>query len=239
MTLIPTVVTFLTLMVMRGGLGEDSSAFILSLVQIPADFVTGMFCALIIFIIVNAPRKKDKDKPVMFTLNLTEKKGLFINAAIAHVIFGYFAGGVLGLMMMVYEPMQQAVDNGAQPSVAAMLLVGLFLFVFFYGVRFILLPVLIVAGYDVVAFFKRYALVGFSLPVFLLKAATTMAVGFFVMIITVPLMSAGGGMENISTVQLGLIDFVTSFGNVVATAWMYAALAVGWRELVEGKQEQE
>ena len=238
MTFIPTIITFLSLMIIRGGLPPEATPFLMAVVQIPADFVTGLFCALIIYIIVSAPKKKDSEKPVVFSLNLKEKKSLFISAAIANVVFSYFVNGIYGLMNMIYAPLQAASEvEGATPSMGGMFaLLGL-LFVLFYGVRFILIPILLIAGQDIRGFYSRYKQIGFSLPIFSLKLLTTFSIGFVVLLISAPLMAGGGEGNPIPTVQMGIIDFLTAFGGVISTAWCYAALAIGYRQMVEGSSK--
>ncbi len=237
MTMIPTVVTFLTLMLMRGGMPQDTSPFLMAVVQIPSDFVTGLLCALIIFIILSAPKKRDNEKPVIFTLNLNEKKGLFISAALANVVFSYFLNGMYGLLTLIYEPLQQASQTAeTPPSMAAITGLSILLFILFYAVRFIMLPVLIIAHNDIRGFFARNKQVGFSFPIFVLKILTTFSIGFCVLMISSPfLASASGEGQSIPTIQLAIIDFITAFGSVLSSAWVYAALAVGYRQMTEGK----
>lgn len=235
LTLVPTVVAFLTLMFMRGAVPDDATPFLLALVQIPADFAVGLLSALIIFIIVSAPNKQDSDKPVMFTLNLNTQKKVFVSAALAHVVFSYFAGGVFGVMSMIYKPMEQAAQNEVPPSMGGLVLLFLTFFILVYGMRLMFLPILITARGDVKSFFRHNKAVGFSLPVFLLKLATTLPVGFAVLMLTAPFMvGAEGGSDSIPPVQLAFIDFITDFGSVIATAWMYAALSVGYRQMRDG-----
>lgn len=236
LTLIPTIVAFLTLMFMRGGLPEDTSPFMFAVVQIPADFATGVLCALIIFIIMSAPRKKDSDKPVMFTLNLSTQKNLFASTAIAHVAFNYFAGGIFGVMNAIYRPMQQAAQNDVPPSMGGLVILLAIFFILLYGIRFMFLPILLIARDDVRGFYRRNKTVALSLPVFLLKIATSLSVGLVVLFTSIPFMGGASSAETIPTIQMAFIDFVTAFGSVIATAWMYAALAIGYRQMRDGAE---
>lgn len=250
MTLVPTIVTFLTLMAIRSFIsaqssvtGEDGnvekisniSPFILSLMQIPADFVTGIFCALIIFIIINAPSKKDKDAPVMFTLNIMERKDLLLAGAIAHVIFGYFAGGLLGVMQMIFEPMQAAAQAQETTNMGSMILVIFLAGLMFYAIRFALLPVLIIAQADIKGFYTHYRQVGFSFPIFAVKFCTTAAVGGVILIIGGGISSLFHGQDGTNTVAMAIMDLSTAFGSVISTAWTYAALAIGYRYMIKGE----
>ena len=236
MTLVPVVVTFLTVMFARGGLPEDASPFILALIQIPANFVIGLFSALIIFIIINAPKKKDKDKPVLFTLNLTEKKGVLLTAAGAHVVFGYFAAGIFGVIQMIYRPIQLAAESNTPPSIMAIVVLFALFFILLYGMRFLILPILIVAGLDIKNFYLWHRSFGLSIPIFAVKAITTMTVGFSVLLISSPiLVSVGDDGGAIPTTQMAIVDFATAFGSVLASAWCYACLSIGFRQMVEGK----
>ena len=235
MTLIPVIVTFLTMMVMRGMTGADGgevdiSYFIMAMVQIPADFVVGIFCALVVFIIINAPSKKDKDKPVMFTLNILERKDLLLAGALAHVVISYLSGGFYGGLLMMYEPMQQAASETQQVSGGMLFLTGALMAVFFYAVRFLMLPVLVIAQTDIKGFYRANMGYGLSIPVFLVKAATALVVGFFVMFPAAAMMGAG---DDVHPAQMAVIDFALAFGNVLATAWAYAALAIGFRQMMD------
>jgi hypothetical protein len=237
MTLIPTIVTFLTLMLMRANMGdttENVSSFMLALLQIPADFITGIFCSLVIFIIMKAPKKNDKDAPVMFAVNIFERKDLIIAGAVAHVIFGYFASGIFGIMQMIYNPIQDAAAQQEPASLPTVIMMFGLLAVVFYGIRFILLPLLIIAQIDIREFYKKFPKFGFSLPIFAVKLATGSTAGVIIFFIGSLILSASGGTtENASLTQLGLVDFVTSFATVLSTAWAYAALAIGLRQLLE------
>lgn len=250
MTLVPTIVTFLTLMAIRTFMSsqgaeavEDAdtektitqiSPFVLSLMQIPADFVTGIFCSLIIFIIMNAPSKKDKDAPVMFTLNIMERKDLLLAGAIAHVIFGYFAGGLLGVMQMIFEPLQAAADAQETDNIGAIVIILVITGLMFYGIRFAMLPILIIAQANIKDFYIDHKQIGFSLPIFAIKFLTTAAVGTMILIIGGGISSLFQGQETTQTIAMAVMDLSTAFGSVVSAAWTYAALAIGYRYMIEG-----
>ena len=78
LTSLPIGITFLTLALIRHYVPTDTSNFTNALLQIPADFCIGLFSSLIILIIMNAPRKKDTSKPVMFSMNLRDKRDILI-----------------------------------------------------------------------------------------------------------------------------------------------------------------
>ncbi len=236
MTLVPVIVTFLTLMIMRTLTGDenaDISYFVMAMVQIPADFVVGIFCALVVFIIMSAPKKDDKDKPVMFTLNILERKDLILAGAIAHVVISYLSGGFYGGLLLIFEPMQQAAAETQQVSGASMFLLGTLMAVFFYAIRFLMLPILVVAQMDIKGFYRAHMGYGLSLPVFLVKAATAMVVGFFIMFPAAAVMGTEG---DATPIQMALVDFAVAFGNVIAVAWAYAALAIGLRQMTDKGQ---
>ncbi len=233
MTLVPIIVTFLTLMVIRANFtdGEMPSSFVMALMQIPSDFVTGIFCSLIIFIIMNAPKKGDKDAPVVFSLNIMERKDLLVAGAIAYVVFGYLAAGILGLMQMVFVPIQAASQAEEAPNMIHIILFfGLVGFVL-YAIRMILLPILIIGKIDVLHFYNGYKKLGFSLPIFVVKLATSISAGLFIFIV---LGAFSGGGENTSPIQMAIIDFATAFGSVISSAWAMAALSIGVRKMLEG-----
>ena len=233
MTLIPTIVTFLTLMVSRMDGLQDSSAFQLALFQIPADFIAGIFCSLIIFIILNAPKKKDNDAPVMFQLNILGRKDLLIGGAVAYLVFGYLIAGVYGVLGFVFEPIQEAANNQESANPALLIPMFIIMLFVFYMMRFAMLPIVAIADVNAISFFKQFKSFGFSVPIFLVKVATTLAVG---LVLYVPLQGLFGGTSNETGVPatMAIIDFGFAFGAVIAAAWGSAALAIGYRQMVEG-----
>jgi len=233
MTLVPIIVTFLTLMVMRANFPDNEmpSEFVSALIQIPADFVTGIFCALIIVIIMKAPKKSDKDKPVLFTLNIMERKDLLLAGAIAHVVIVYLFSGVLGAMQLVFEPIQAASQAQEAPNMMhTIMLFGLMGFIF-YAMRFLLLPILIIGQIDIKSFFQKNHKVGFSLPIFAVKLATGLGAGVIIIVVN----SLIAPTENVNPTQMAIGDFVSSLVRVIATAWGYAALSIGVRQMLEGR----
>ncbi len=236
MTLVPTLVTFLTLMVMRvnfmGEGMEQPSAFTMALMQIPADFVTGLFCALIIFIIVNAPKKDDKQAPVVFTLNIMERKDLLLAAAGASVIISYIGAGLLGIMQMIFDQIKAAAELEQSPNmiytIAFFIIVGFII----YAVRFVTLPVLIIAKIDIAHFYMRYRAFGFSLPILAIKFLVMLAVGGVAVVLASVIANANGDASATPT-QMALVDFVTAFGSVAMSAWVAASLAIGIRRMME------
>lgn len=237
MTLVPIIVTFLTLMVMRANFpeGVEPSAFIMALMQIPADFVTGIFCSLIIFIIMNAPKKGDKDAPVMFSLNIMARKDLLLAGAVAHVAFAYFAGGAVGLMQMIFEPIQAAAKSEEAPNMLyTIALFGIVGFLF-YAIRFVVLPILIIGKIDIRHFFARNRKAGFSIPVFAVKLAVSGLATIFIMLISTLIYGMSGDSQPLNPTQMALSDIVVAFGSVISTAWAYAALSIGIRQMMEGQ----
>jgi hypothetical protein len=236
MTLIPTIATFLTLMMSRIDGLQEASAFQLALIQIPADFIIGIFCSLIVFIILNAPKKKDKDAPVHFQLNILGRKDLLIGGALAYMVFGYLIAGAYGVMGMIFEPIQQAASEQKPANVGMIIPIILMMLGVFYVMRFALLPILIIAEIDVVSFFKTFKSFGLSAPVFSVKVATTLAVG---LVLYVPLQGLLGGTGDETTgvpATMALVDFGFAFGAVIAAAWGSAALAIGYRQMMEGTE---
>ena len=223
MTLVPTLVTFLTLMIMRaqftGEGATEPSAFVMALMQIPADFVTGLFCALIIFIIVNAPKKEDKDAPVMFTLNIMERKDLLMAGAIASVVISYFGSGIIGLLQMIFAQIQAAAEAEQAPQMVHT--IGFFVIVGFilYAVRFAILPILIIARMNIPAFYRRYSAFGFSYPILAIKFLVTLAVGGVTMILA-SMVASVNSAEQATPVQMAIVDFMTAFGSVAMAAWV-------------------
>ena len=237
MTLVPIIVTFLTLMVMRANFpdGVEPSAFVLALMQIPAEFVTGIFCSLIIFIIMNAPKKGDKDAPVMFSLNIMERKDLLLMGAIAHVVFGYFASGAVGAMQLLFEPMQEAAKVDQAPSMLNIIILFTIMGFLFYAVRFIVFPILVIGKVDFKVFYAQHRNVGFSLPIFAVKFVTTTVATLIIYAVATVLLGASGGGENMNPTQMAILDMFMAIGSVISTAWAYAALSIGVRQMLEGK----
>lgn len=237
LTMVPTAVSFLTLMLMRDIMPNNPSPFLMALIQIPSDFITGLFCALIIFIIISAPKKRDSEKPVIFTLNLKEKKGLFVSAAIANVVFTYFLNGMYALMTIIYLPMQKAAETDTPPSTMAFIVMLVLMAMLLYMLRFIFLPVLLIAGDDIRAFFKRHKKMGLSFHVFAVKMLATIAIGFCILLLSSPMIAgaAGDGETSASIVRYALADLIAAFGGVISAAWVYASLSVAYRQMIEGK----
>ena len=236
MTLVPTIVTFLTLMIISDTFPgkELPSFFTIALIQIPADFVTGIFCSLIAFIILNAPKKEDKDAPIMFTLNIMERKDLILKGAIVYVIFGYLISGAMGFMHAVFEPIQQAAQAKQGASLSSTFFLFFLMAILFYGFRFILLPILIIGQIDIAGFYKKYSKFGFSFPIFFVKALPSLI--FSLMIFTIgPLFR--GSEDTLSPVAEGIIHFISGFGTVLAAAWTMASLSIGIRKMLEGGAE--
>jgi len=232
MTLVPTIVTFFTLMVSRFDGMKDASAFQMSLIQIPADFVTGIFCALIAFIIMNAPKKDDKAKPVIFQLNILERKDLLVRSAIAYVVFGYLLGGLYGGAELIYEQVKLASENKQPPSTIYFILMITIMAVLFYAMRFIVMPILFIAQIDVVSFFKHFKNIGFSVPIFLIKFLITVSVG---VVLYIPLQALSGPLsgEEVAPIQMAFLDISFAFGSIIAAAWTTSSLAIGLRQMIE------
>jgi len=230
---VPIIVTFLTLMVMRANFPDDvmPSAFVSALIQIPADFVTGIFCALIIVIIMRAPKKGDKDKPVLFTLNIMERKDLLLAGAIAHVVIGYLFSGLLGGMQIIFEPIQAASQAQEAPNMMYTIMLFALIGFVFYAMRFLLLPILLIGQIDIKSFYQKHSKVGFSLPIFGVKLVTGLSAGLVIILISSGISSG----ESVNPTQMAITDFVTSLARVIATAWGYAALSIGVRQMLEGK----
>ena len=235
LTALPIGITFLTMSLIRYYAPDDVSHFTSALVQLPADFCIGIFASLIILIIMSAPKKKDDGKPMMFAMNLANKKSILIAGALAHTVFGYLYIGGFALMDKIAEPLRIAaqqsepqVDMGQTLIVIALLLVGL------YTVRFALLPVLVVGNIDPKSFYKKFMHFGLSIPVFFIKAITMVAVGLALII---PLGLIDSIDENAAqgTVIMGgiIMDFTSAFATVIAHAWAYASLAIGVRSMME------
>lgn len=231
----PLGIAFLTLTLIRGFAPKNMSEFTLALFQIPADMAIGMFCALVILIISYAPKKTDA-KPVMFTVNVIDKKRLLLAGAIAHTIFSYLFLGVFALIGILTQPIeeaQKATGDAAMPDpqwglVALSLVVFLFAL---YAVRFALLPVLVVSGRAIGAFFRQYKAFYLSFPVILIMLLTSLAVSF-VLFIPVSIFPETDPAL-VTPVQAVVIDLCAAVAKLAAHAWSYAALAVGVRIMTE------
>lgn len=238
MTLIPTIVTFFTIMIIRG-IGEDSaSAFALALLKIPSDFVTGLLSAVVIYIILNAPRKGDNDKPAIFVLNITERKDLLISAAILHVIIAYFASGLFAGSEYIMGPIHQAIENNTDPEISAGVILPLILIfiIFLYGIRFLMAPIVMMGNHNIISFFKSYASFGISFPIIMVKVLTVLSTGFVVMFLISILQAFNQSSgADASPIVMGFIDFFVSWFSVFSTVWFYAAMTIGFRQMTERK----
>lgn len=239
LTLIPILVSLVTLLLSPLYMKEESSSLILAIVQIPADFTIGLFCALIIVIMMNAPKKEDSKGPVAFSINLSEKKNLLIAAAVAHTLFGYLMLGGFALTDLVAQPMRAALEQQqARLDLAALMVV--MLVAGLYVVRFSLLPVLIIGGLDIRAFYIRYKAFGLSLPVFFIKALAMLGIGFVILLpLSITGISVTGeAAQTMSNTQRFLFHFCSAVAAVLAHAWTYASLAYGVRLMIENNEKQ-
>lgn len=231
LTTLPLGVTFITLTLIRTYAPDDASQFAQAMMQVPADFAIGLFCSLIVLIIMSAPRKNKKDT-VVFTLNVTSKKRLLIAGAIAHTLFGYLFMGGFALIDMVGEPMRQI--NAQNPTIIRwdlMLLVIAMFVATLYLIRFALLPILVVAEMDVKNFFRTYPQFKLSFPIIFIKLGTMMAAAL-VLLSPVFLLVPQGDVE-LNVIQTLLVDICASLTTVAYHAWGYAALAIGLRSMLD------
>jgi hypothetical protein len=236
LTALPIAVTFLTMAFVRYYGPDDISYFTGALLQLPADFCIGLFSSLIILIIMSAPKKKDDGKPMMFAMNLANKKNILIAGALAHTVFGYLYLGGFAAMDKIAEPLRIAaqqpepqIDMGQTFLLLALLVVGL------YAIRFAVLPILVVGNIDIKSFYKRNRAFGFSIPVFFIKVLTMMAVGLVLMMPMALVGQASGDEASATTITMGgiIMDFASAFSAVIAHAWAYAALAIGIRSMMD------
>lgn len=230
LTMLPILVTFVTLALMRVYAPEDVSHFTLALMQLPADFAIGLFCALIIAIIMSAPKKDEKSGPMMFSLNLNEKRRILVAGAMAHTIFSYLYLGSFALTDMVAEPLRIAADNQEAVRMDLTILVIVLLLAGLYAVRFALLPVLVVGEMNIKGFYKKFKGFGFSFPVFFVKVVCMMAVGF---LLVMPFSLGMTEGQEMSIEQGILLDFASACSAILSHAWAYATLAVGVRIMTD------
>lgn len=241
MATFPVFVMFFTLMAMNSFLPDEPSYFVLALAQLPADFAIGMYSAFIILIIMAAPKRKKGDKPMMFTMNVTEHKGLLFTGAVAHMVVNYLSMGGLAIMNKFAAPLHQALETESTiPTVAALGLI-ISLSIGLYAVRFTLLPILLIGKKDVPSFYKQNMQFGLSVPVFFVKFLTMTAASA---VILIPLsMIAPADAETVAATTLDFntvfISFVSSCATVFAHIWAYATLAIGVRVMTEGPLDHE
>ena len=238
MMVLPTVVTFMILTIAQSGaLGDRLSPFQLALIQLPSDFITGLFCALIIVIIMNAPKKEERSGPMMFSLNIMEKRSLMIKGAIAHMIIAYLASGLYGGLQGLVEPMKASAEAEA-PRGDLMLIVIVGAVASFYAIRAFLLPIFFVADMDATDFYKRHKGFGLSVPIFMIKMLTTIGgMVVFLLPLSVIVSAAQGQEGGAGMVVQMLTDLVMAFASVVITAWGYASLSIGVRQMMEGNKQ--
>lgn len=230
LTALPIGVTFVTLSLLRTYSPDDLSYFMQALFQIPADFAIGIFCSLIIVIIMNAPKKDSKD-PVIFTMNLADKKRVMLAGAVAHTVFGYLYMGGFALTDKIAEPLRIAAEAQQPVRMDLTLLVIALLVAGLYAVRFALLPVLAVADMDIRDFYKRFKAFGLSFPILFIKIATMLAAGI-ILILPLSSMTPPEG-ESLNFIDGFLIDFVASIAALLSHAWAYAAMAIGVRYMID------
>jgi hypothetical protein len=232
LTSLPLGVTFITLSLLRTYAPDDMSYFMQAVCQIPADFAIGLFCSLIIVIIMNAPKKDSKD-PVKFTMNLADKKRLMLAGAVAHTVFGYLYMGGFALTDQIAAPLRMAAESEQAVRMDLTLLVIAMLVIGLYAVRFALLPVLAVADMDIKDFYTRFKKFGLSFPILFIKIATMLAVGT-VLILPLSSMAPPEG-ESLNLIDGVVIDILAAMAAVFSHAWAYAAMAIGVRHMMEGK----
>lgn len=240
LSIIPVLATFITLTIVSSVDTSELSPLIIAIIQIPSDFMIGLYTALIIMIIMAAPRDKDPNGPPMtFSIDLRQKRNVLIGAAIAHTLFGYlFFGGVTAANHLM-EPMR-TITSDTDISASSIIMVALIGLVGLYAVRFNLLPVLIVGDIDIKSFFKRYKMFGLSVPVIMTKVACMFAIA---LIFFIPLSLLGiqitttGEAAQMNAVQSFLYNFISAIVAVATYAWMYASFAYGVRLMIEERKD--
>jgi hypothetical protein len=238
MATFPVFVMFTTLVLLNQFLPEDPSYFIIALTQLPADFAIGMFCALIILIIMSAPKRKAGDKPVMFSMNVVEQKKLLITGALAHMVVGYLSMGGLAVMNYFAEPLKQAVDTGE--TIPTVIIIGLIvsLAVGLYAIRFSFLTILLIGNKDVRGFYTQFKGFGLSIPIFFVKFLSMMALSMM-LLVPLSMMQGGGNGEDItpmSDFNTIFVSFLSACATVFAQIWAYASLAIGVRTMTEKEE---
>ena len=231
LTALPVGVTFVTLALIRTYAPADVSHFTQALFQIPSDLAIGLFCSLILVIIMNAPKKNTKD-PVTFNLNLADKKRVMFAGAVAHVVFSYLYIGAFAGTDLIAAPLREA--SAAKQEVRldlTLLVIGMLVFGV-YAIRFALLPILIVAGLDIKDFYRRFKGFGLSFPVLFIKLATTFTLGILILLPLGAMTPPDG--ETLTLAQGIVVDFAAAFAAVLSHAWGYAALAIGMRYMIDG-----
>jgi|GEM_PF-1456535 len=236
--LIPVAATFITLSIISSLEKNALSPLILAVMQIPADLVIGLYTALIIMIIMAAPRQKipRNGAPVAFPIDLREKKNILIAAAIAHSLVSYLFMGWFTAVNHFTRPItgriNEAVPDIGIDVIVVMAVIGLG---GLYAIRINLLPVLIIGDIDVKSFFKKYHMFGLSLPVLFIKAACTFAMGliFFIPLTMIGMPTIEEGVKQFSPVQDTLYNLISAMMAVGIYAWMYASFAYGVRLMIE------
>lgn len=230
---LPFGVALVTLILMRTYAPKDISPFMQAMLQIPADFAIGLFCAIVIAIIMNAPKKDENSGPVTFSLNLSEKKKLLIGGAIAHTLFGYLYMGGFTLVDMVSKPLRAAAENENIIRWDLTFLLAVCMAAGLYAIRFALLPILVVAHIDIRMFYNKFRAFGLSLPVFFVKIIAMMTIGF-ILLLPMSFSNTADG-ASVDTVTRLVLDISGAMAAVIAHAWAYAALSVGVRTMMENK----
>lgn len=239
LSLLPIIVTFVTLTVLRSYNEADLSPLTLAIIQIPADLIIGLYCALIIMIIMAAPKeKKEGDAPMAFSINLKDKKNVMIAAAIAHTLFGYLFLGGFAIADLIMEPLRAA-ETQEQINPILIVLLALLGLIGLYVIRFNLLPVLIIGETDIKSFFLKYKMFGLSLPILFTKLMCLFSIGF---VAYLPLAIFGmaptpDSLNEPSAGESFFFDLFSAISAVISYAWMYASLAYGVRLMIENNHE--
>jgi hypothetical protein len=86
---------------------------------------------------------------------------------------------------------------------------------------------------DIKSFFKTHLSFSFSAPIFLVKFASTSAVGLCIYVLMQGVLIGRQAGDVLTPIQGGILDFATAIASVIATAWAYASLCVGLRQMIE------
>ena len=235
MLFLPVIATFITQTLMQSGtFGESPSLFLLALINLPSDFIIGLLCSLVIVIIMNAPKKDDRSGPMMFSLNIIEKRSVMIKAAIVHAVIGYLSAGLAVSMFSMYEIMVIEAEKNIARTDLFFLMIGLTVCTL-YGLRLFLLPIFVVADIDARLFYAEHKNFGISFPIFFVSLLIFLGV-FIAALFPLSIILSFNQAEQSSMMISMMIDVGRSLITVIISVWNYASLSVGLRQMIDRKE---
>jgi|GEM_PF-3257846 len=203
------------------------SIFWLPIVQLPASFVIGLQCALLLRFFVLHEYPIIPDGPERAQRNRAVSQAAFIYAAIT-----YFVTGAVAVLFKLWAFISKNPEaNSSYMPLAIILIVGIL-----WGMRWFWLHVPVALDWPVRAFFERLGKWGGTLRVFALVALSSMLVNIVGGFLTALIMALGGKEPNGLFQALGDVVLAVS---TVAQAVIFTASTAAAVKLMTGAKPKD